>query len=144
MVPLYALVMIGLAACKTVLARQAARTERRYARAAGSAEALARAAQVRPGNGAAADPFVTAKRQYELGRVVDARDRLEATFLGRQARADRVGAALDRLRRVQGRAVPYLLGVADVALVLGALYALGVSSDKTAEAVRAWAGAVRM
>ena len=143
MVPLYALVVAALSALKAALARRAVRLERKYAHAALAAQTVAMAAQGKPGNGSAADPFAAAKRQYDLGRLVEARDRLEAKFLGWQVRADAVGGFVARLRGWNGRAVPYLLGVTDAALVVVAVSYLGPGYGLTPSAVKGWMDAMR-
>lgn len=138
MVPLYALLVSAVAAVKAALARLTARVERKYARAALAAELLAKAAPPKAGNGSAPDPFEVAKRQYELGRLVEARDKLEAKFLARQARADAAARLLARLTGWKGRAVPYLLGVIDTALALAAVRHFGLTEDSLQVWVAAW------
>ncbi|MFO0849071.1 MAG: hypothetical protein U0871_11040 [Gemmataceae bacterium] len=103
MIPLYALVLAGLAGLRGILAGRAARTERKYAKAALAAEASAKVTVTRPGNGAGADPLTVARRQYELGRLVQTRDHYGERYVVWQGRADRVGNALYRLRRAQER-----------------------------------------
>jgi hypothetical protein len=137
MVPLYTLLLAALGALKWVVAGRAARTEKKYTAAALAAEQAART--VKPGNAGGHDPLTAAKRQYELGRLVQVRDALEARYHGWQARADRVDALLTRLRRAKGRLVPYLCGVADVALVLVALHLLGLPHGLSPDQVRTWA-----
>lgn len=144
MVPLYALLVAVLSGLRAALTRRASRTERKYARAALDAQNLAEASRVKPGSGGAGDPFAAAKRQYGLGRLVEARDRLEARFLSWQARAEAVGDVVARLRGWNGRAVPYLLGVADAGLVLAALTYLGPARGLTADAVKGWVETLKM
>jgi hypothetical protein len=137
MVPLYTLLTLAVAVLKGALARRAARVERKYAKAAKAAEAVARQAQAKPGG--AVDPFVVAKSQYELGRLVEKRDALEAKSLAWQARSEKAAAALAKLRNWNGRLVPYLMGVVDVGLVLGGLHLLGLPHGLSADGVQAWA-----
>jgi hypothetical protein len=137
MVPLYAVFLAALGGLKWVLAGRAARTEKKFMAAALTAQQAAR--PVKPGNAGAPDALVAAKKQYELGRLVQARDVLEARYLGWQARAERVGATLTRLRSAKGLFVPYLCGVVDVVLVLGALHLLGLPHGLNPDQVRAWA-----
>ena len=139
MVPLYTVVLTALGGLKWVLAGRAARTEKKYTAAALEAEQAARQAQVKPGNAAQADVFAAAKRQYELGRLVELRDQLEARYHGQEARAERVGKLVARLRGVKGRLVPYLFGVVDVALVMVALHYLGLPHDLDPEKLTVWA-----
>ena len=54
------------------------------------------------------------------------RDLAEARYEAWQARAEKLGKFLARLRSFKGRTVPYLLGVADVVLLLVTLTLLGV------------------
>lgn len=137
MVPLYTLLTLAVAVLKGALARRAARVERKYAKAAKAAEAVARQVQAKPGG--AVDPFVVAKSQYELGRLVEKRDALEAKSLAWQARSEKAAAVLAKLRNWNGRLVPYLMGVVDVGLLLGGLYLLGFPHGVSAEGVQAWA-----
>jgi len=138
MIPLYAMLRAVLSGVRYLFASKATRLERKYAKAALAAEALARQLQTRPGNGHA-DPFATAKSHYEFGRLVETRDRLEEKFLAWQGRADGVGRAAKSLADWKGRAVPYLCGVMDLGVVLGALHLLGVPHGLTLDGVKAWA-----
>ena len=138
MVPLYTVFLTALSGWKWVLAGRAARTEKKYTAAALEAEQAARQAQTKPGNASQPDVFTTAKRQYELGRLVELRDQLEARYHGWQARTDRLGQLVMRLRGVKGRLVPYVFGVVDVALVLVALHYLGLPHDLDPVKVTAW------
>jgi hypothetical protein len=141
MIPLYSLLVAALASMKWTLGRRAVRTERKYVKAAYEAEETAKKLQVKPGNGKA-DPFATAKGQYELGRLVEIRDALEEKYLAHQGRHDTAGRALAKVCRWKGRLVPYALGVIDVGLVLAALHALGLPHSLTADTVREWAQAM--
>ena len=139
MVPLYALIVAVLSALKRLLVRRAARVERKYTAVALAAQTTAKGLHGKPGNASNADPLAAAKRQYELGRLVEARDRLEAKYVRAQARADGVAALVGRLAAWKGRAVPYLAGVADVALLLTAAHYLGLPHGLTPGTVKAWA-----
>jgi hypothetical protein len=138
MVPLYALLTLAVAALKGLLSARAARVERKYAKVAKLAEAVARAVQAQPTAGAV-DPYARAKSHYELGRLVEKRDELEAKTLAWQARAEKAAAVLAKLRGLNGRLVPYLMGVVDVGLVLFVLSTLGLPHGLTAEGVQEWA-----
>lgn len=139
MVPLYTVFLTALGGLKWVLAGRAARTEKKYTAAALEAEQAARQALTKPGNASQPDVFATAKRQYELGRLVEHRDQLEVRYHGWQGRVDRVGKLATRLRGVKGRLVPYLFGVLDVVIVMVALHYLGLPHDLDPEKVTAWA-----
>jgi hypothetical protein len=138
MVPLYALLTLAVAALKSLLAARAARVERKYAKAAKEAETVARQVQAKPAGGAV-DPYAAAKSHYELGRLVEKRDALEAKTLAWQARAEKAAAVFAKLRGMNGRLVSYLMGVVDVGLVLTALNLLGLPHGLTGESVEAWA-----
>ncbi len=139
MVPLYTLMLSALAGVKWALVGRASRTEKKYTRAALDAEQLARQMQSKPGASSNADTFTQAKRQYELGRVVENRDRLEAKFLSWQTKVETVTKWLARLRGWNGRLVPYLLGVVDVILILVLLDRLGFPHGLNLDAIRVWA-----
>lgn len=143
MVPLYTAFVAALGGLRWLLAGRAARTERKFAQAARAAEQAARLAQTRPGNASAADPLAAAKRQYELGRLVEVRDALEAKYVAWQAAADRTGKLVVRLRDWKGRTVPYLFGVADAAIVLAVMHAAGVFPGFDVSAAREWAANVK-
>src|SRR5262245_36883848 len=138
MIPLYALLTLFVASVKGWLTARAARVERKYAKAAKEAEAVAKLVQAKPAGGAV-DPYAVAKSQYELGRLVEKRDALEAKTLAWQARAEKAAAVLAKLRGWNGRLVPYLMGVVDVGLVLAALNLLGLPHGLTAENLEVWA-----
>lgn len=139
MIPLYTLLLTALSSVRWALSRKAARTERKYVKAAHEAEAVARQYHTKPGNASAADPYTTAKRQYELGRLVEVRDKWEAKYLTWQARTEKAGRTLTKLRGIKGRFVPYLLGVVDVGLVLSALHYLGLPHGLTTQTIQEWA-----
>jgi hypothetical protein len=138
MVPLYALLTLAVASVKGWLAARAAGVEKKYAKAAKEAEAVARAVQAKPAGGAV-DPYALAKSHYELGRLVEKRDRLEGKTLAWQARAEKATAVLAKLKGLNGRLMPYLMGVVDVGLVLTALSMLGLPHGLTVEGVEEWA-----
>lgn len=123
MILVYALIVLLLGST-TLLTRWRARSlERRYARAARQADAIAKELTFRGGNSSRPDAFVTAKRQYELGRWVQIRDRLEEKHDAWEARAGKFSTLKNRLQTCQGRFLPYMLGAVDV---LGAFLALNV------------------
>ncbi len=136
MVPLYAVFLAALGGLRWVLAGRAVRTEKKYTAAAIAAQKAAR--EVRPGNARSSDAMATARQQYELGRLVQARDELEARYHASQARAEAVGAYRDRMRAARGRLVPYLCGVVDVNLILVALHRFGLPSEIDPNQLRVW------
>lgn len=115
---LYALLLLLLGAATILVDRRAARLEKRYVKASTAADKLLRESQFKPGNGGKADVYLSAKRQYHLGRLVEQRDRYEAKYAAWQGAADKLAAAVARVRRWKGRLLPYTLGVVDVVAVL--------------------------
>ena len=127
MVPLYALLLTGLAGLRKLLAGRAAGLERKYALAAGRADEANRLLHTKGGTGKAPDPLATARRQFELGRLVQVRDALSDKYMAAQGRADAVAHRLRKLTAARGRAVPYLLGLADAAAVAAVAGKYGVT-----------------
>jgi hypothetical protein len=118
MILLYTLVLFVFALAKKVVDWRVARLERRYSRAALAVVKLLREPTYLHGNTNRADLGQSAKRQYQLGRLVQHRDHLEAKHDAWQLRAERLGAAVGALRAWKGRKLPYTLGVLDVAGLL--------------------------
>ena len=118
MLLLYHLVLLLLGAVKLAFARRAAQLERKFARLAKEVSGLLRDPVHKEGNSGKQDPFQFAKRQYLLGALVQKKDRLEAKHYGWAQRAEKVSRLIARLRRWNGRLVPYALGVLDVAVVI--------------------------
>jgi hypothetical protein len=136
MIFLYTLILIALGAAKVLAAARAGRYERRYAKAALAAEKLLRAPEPRAGNGRA-DAAAGAKRQFQLGQLVQKRDALEARHAVWQARADRFVSWGAAVRNWRGRKLPYTAGVFDVWMALCLLDYLGAGEYLSArEAVR--------
>jgi hypothetical protein len=126
MVPLYVALLAGLAGVWRVLAGRAGRLERKYVTAARQADEANRLLTVKAGNGKA-DPLAAARRQYELGRLVQVRDRLSDKYMAAQGRADAMAHRLRTLTGAKGRAVPYLLGLIDAGLAAAAVAHSGLS-----------------
>jgi hypothetical protein len=118
MILLYALAALLLGLSAFVTGRRARALEHKFIRAANQADALAKEMSYRGGNNSAADPLRTARRQFELGRMVQARDRLETKYDTWEARAEKYRKLRDRLRNCRGRFVPYVFGVIDVVAVV--------------------------
>lgn len=116
---LYTLVLLLLGVAMFLVRRRAASLERKYFHTASEADRLLHNSVARPGNASRSDPFQSAKRAYELGRVVQKRDRLEAKFDYWQRLSKRCGNLLAALRAWKGRKLPYTLGVVDV---MGLMY----------------------
>ncbi len=113
MILLYALVVLLLGAGVLVAGRRARSLERKFVRAAQKANEAAKELSYRGGNGNLPDPLKSAKRQFELGRIVQVRDRLEEKYAAWESRAESLRARQRSLRSCQGRFVPYAFGVID-------------------------------
>ena len=118
MIVLYTLLLLVLVLAKVLAGWRARRLEGRYSRVSAQAVNLAHEPTYRPGNSNRPDPFLTAKRQYQLALLADKRDRLEAKHYAWQRLTDRLGGAVRAVRAWKGRKLPYTLGVVDVSLVL--------------------------
>ena len=128
MVPLYALLLTGLAGLRKLMAARAAGLERKYVTAARKADEANRLLHTKGGNGKTPDQLQYARRNYELGRLVQVRDALSDRYMAAQGRADRAAHRLRRLTAAKGRAVPYLIGLADAAAAAGLAGKFGVTA----------------
>lgn len=127
MIFFYTFLLLSLGAVKLLIDRRAARLERKYERTAKDADRLLREPVFRMGNASKPDLCQSAKRYYQLGGVVQRRDRLEAKYAAWQARADRLGAWVTRLRAWKGVKLPYTFGALDVSCLLYAIDYFGAS-----------------
>ncbi len=118
MILLYLVLLLVLVVARFLVARRVSVLEKKYSRVARAAQEVAAQPVHRDGNSSRSDPYRLAKHQYQLGQLVQKRDRVEGRYAAWQARSDRLGRFAGRLRGWQGRWVPYLLGAADVVLVL--------------------------
>ncbi len=118
MIFLYSVLVASLILSRFLVKRQAATLERQYAKIAQRTDALVRQLPLKAGNGSKPDACLLAKGQYQLGELVQARDRVEARYTTWQNRADTLARWLKGLRAWKGRKLPYTCGVVDVALVL--------------------------
>jgi len=126
MILLYALMAMSLSASVFVTGRRSRSLERRYMRSALQADNLAKDLGRRGGNSCLPDPLVTARRHYELGRLVQTRDRLEQKYDAWESRAAKFRYLRSRLLGAKGRLVPYLLGIGDVVGTIALLTAGGI------------------
>lgn len=133
MILIYALIVLLLAMAIVLTGTRARSLERRYARAAKEADTVAKDMNFRGGNCARLDAFATAKRQYELGRLVEVRDRLELKHDKWEARAGWFRTLKIALQNRKGRFLPYVLGAVDV---VGAFLVLSVFNVINAEQLR--------
>jgi hypothetical protein len=125
MILLYTLALFLLGVIKMLIGWRVAFLERRYTRAALAVVKLLREPAFRDGNGNRGDVGQSAKRQYQLGVLVQQRDYLEAKHDRWQLRAEKIGAAVNAVRSWKGRKLPYTLGVLDVSGLLYLIDYLG-------------------
>jgi hypothetical protein len=118
MILLYTLAVLLLGVAAFLVRYRVRGLERKYYRVATEADRLAKDLPYRQGNTGRPDPYQTARRHYELGRLVQKRDRLEARFDWWQKAAKRLGNYQAAIRAWKGRKLPYTFGVVDVALVM--------------------------
>jgi hypothetical protein len=132
MILLYLVLLLVLAAARFLVARRVSLLERKFSRVARAAQEVAAQPVHREGNSNRHDPYRLAKYQYQLGQLAQKRDRVEGRYAAWQARSERLGRFAGRVRGWRGRWVPYLLGAADIVLVLTliALFGSGVLSEQ--------------
>src|SRR2546421_4243096 len=109
MIFLYSLVLFLLGTTHFLLRRRVTSLERKYARVAREADNLVRQPSYRESNNNRSDPYLTAKRQYQLGLLAQKRDQLETRYVAWQGRAERFGALVARIRAWKGKKLPYTL-----------------------------------
>jgi hypothetical protein len=127
----FVLVVMGL-----VIRRRVAALERKYVRIAQSTEQLAVTPAYKAGN--RLDPCQIAKRQYQLGQLVQKRDRTEAKYHAWQGIADQFNSFATWVQNWKGRKLPYTLGVLDVSCLFYALDYLGLGQYLSAAALCQW------
>ena len=125
MIVLYAIGLALLGVATFITGRRARSLERKYVAAAKDAERLSNDLTLRGGNRLQADPCAAARKTFELGRLVQKRDRLEAKYTAWEARGERLAKTRDRLRRWKGRFTPYAMGAVDAILIVAGLAYLG-------------------
>lgn len=126
MILLYTLTLSLLGLARLLFAGRATFLEKRYAALARSVLKLGHEPVLRGGNAAKADAFASAKRTFELGRLVQKRDAVEAKYMYWRGLADRMARAADRVTAWKGQKLPYTFGVVDVGLALYLVDYLGV------------------
>ena len=135
MIALYSLLLILLVGTHFLLRRRVAALEKKYARVAKEADELLRQPIYREGNSNRLDPFLTAKRQFQLGQLAARRDRVEARYAAWQDFTDRFGKFLVRVRHWKGRKLPYTFGVLDFAGALALIDYFGAGHYVNARAM---------
>jgi hypothetical protein len=125
MIFLYSALIVVLLLAKFLIGLRVKSLERKYARVAGEADGLVKQSSFKEGNGSRVDPYVTAKRQYQIGQLAQKRDRVEAKFASWQQSADRLERCIATLRSWKGKTLPYTFGAVDVVFILGVIDYLG-------------------
>jgi hypothetical protein len=142
MILLYTSLLVLLGTASFLIGRRARGLEGKYIRAAQAVDHLLHRDAIRPGNGNKPDVCLTAKRQYQLGQLVEQRDRIEHKYVAWQQAADKIGRAVARVREWKGRKLPYTMGVVDVSGALWLVDYLGVgnlvSARRVLELVTTW------
>lgn len=128
MIVLYSALLLFLGGLRWLVQRRARALERAYTKVALNVEKLAQQPLRRQGNSGRPDPYQSARQQYELGRLVQRRDTLEARHFAWQHRADRLGRLIQSWHSCKGRTLPYALGALDVSVFLYAVDQLGLGT----------------
>jgi len=138
MLLLYTLSLTALGLARWVWAKLANRLETKFSRLCVQVSGLASEASIRPGNGNRPDAIQSARRMFELGKLVQKRDALEGRLLSRMKVAEKLGHWLNRLRAWKGKKLPYTLGALDIWLVLSAIDMAGMSQYFNARMLVEW------
>ena len=125
MVVLYLSLLLVLGLVQLLLRWRVSRLEKRYARVASEADTLLKQVSMRPGNSSRVDPLVSARQQFDLAVVATKRAQVEDRYSAWQSFTERFAQFRRRLAGFQGRVMPYLGGVLDVAFVVVLLDWLG-------------------
>jgi len=121
MILIYAAIVLLLGKC-AMLARWRQRSlESKFVKAAEAAGRAAKELSYRGGNSNLPDPLKTAKREFELGRLVQIRDRLEEKYDAWEQRSEKCGKVKRALLGYKGRFAPYVFGVVDLLGVIAVL-----------------------
>jgi len=126
MVVLYLALLLVLALVQVLLRWRVSRLEKRYVRVASDADALLKQVGMRPGNASRVDPLTSARQQFDLAVVATRRAQVEDRYSAWQSFAERFAGFRRRLAGFQGKFLPYVGGVMDVAFVVVLLDWLGV------------------
>ena len=126
MVVLYLALLLVLGLVQVLLRWRVSRLEKRYVRVASEADTLLKQVVLRPGNCNRLDPLVSARQQFDLAVVATKRAEVEDRYSAWQAFTERFAHFRRRLAGFQGKALPYVGGVLDVAFVVVLLDWLGV------------------
>jgi hypothetical protein len=141
MILLYTVGFLLLGIGAFITHRRARSLERKYMVAAQQADQLVKQLSFKNGNSNHADLFTNAKRQYELGKLVQVRDKLETKYDSWTSSAEHFRRWRAGLLGWKGRFVPYALGAIDLTMIVAIIVALGgidpESLRKSIDTVRA-------
>ena len=142
MILLYTGLLLLLGVAKFLVGRRAARLQTRYARLAQEVSKLASEPLYKEGNSRRPDMYQTARNQYQLGQLIQRKDRLEDRYCRWLGRSERLAKWYTAVRHWKGRKLPYTFGVLDVAGALALMDYLGVGQvvnlRNLVEVVRVW------
>lgn len=126
MIAVYSVLLVLLNVVKFLIYRRARTLEKKYTRLSLATRKLAERPNGRQGNSNRHDVFTHARQQFELGKLVHRRDRVEAKYFAWQARNEKFARVVNAVKAWKGKKLPYLCGVADVSLVLYLVDYLGL------------------
>lgn len=128
MVLLYSTVMVVLGTLKLLTNRRASSLERKYYAMVREADRLLTGLSLRGGLDSRKDACLAAKQQYQLGQLIQKRDRLESKHGLWQHRSAKLGRWLQAIRTWKGKKLPYTMGAVDISLVLYLLDQMGANT----------------
>ncbi len=126
MILLYTALLFTLGLVNYLVARRVKSLEKKFSRVSLATTKLANLPVYRQGNSGRAEACLVAKHQYELGRLVNQRDRVETKYYRWQRFAERFTRLVKSARQWKGRKLPYTFGVVDVSMVLYGIDRLGL------------------
>lgn len=124
MVVFYYVVLFFLRICQLLTQARARSLEKAYSKIALRVKEMAGVPELNDRKNNKVDLFQTAKMQYELGRLVEQKDRMEAKHFAWQQSAEKMKSRVDHIQKWHGRKVPYVMGMIDLAVLLTVLNAL--------------------
>jgi hypothetical protein len=125
MIALYTLIVVLLGVVSFLVAWRAKALEKKFSRVSLAAAKLS-TLPLKSGTGRG-DVCQSAKQQFELGRLVHLRDRLEGKYFRWQKLAEKVTRMVKSVRQWKGRKLPYTFGVIDVSALLYLVDRLGLA-----------------
>ena len=124
MILIYTVVVLILVIASWLIQRRVARLERKFSHVAKQTNQVALETAFKQGT--RFDACQIAKRQYQLGQLVQKRDRVEGKVHAWQAFADRFKGMTSRVKGWKGKKLPYTFGVVDVSCLLYTIDSVGM------------------